>query len=141
MINVNQIITESEILLTTKYATAFYNHSRQLMGIEWKGSCTKEEYQQLFEVLLNNARNKPTRLFYSDLRKQGVIAVESRKHFEEYVTPESIKLGLKKTGVVTDSNVFKRYYLNLLIKASNKFGNPIKICSSPEEAMEFLLSN
>lgn len=135
------IINSSETVIDNHYVRAFYNPEAQLVGIEWKGPCTKEEYKELFDRLLDNARKNPTQLFYTDVRKQGVIAIESRKHFENYVTPESIKLGLRKTAVVTDSNVFKRYYLNLLIKASNKFGNPVKLCSSPEEALDFLLED
>ncbi len=141
MVNAKDILSSSEILTETKYAVAFYNPDQQLVGIEWKGSCTQQEYMDLFEILINNAKKKPTRLFYSDIREQGVVSIESRKHFENYVTPESVKLGIRKTAAVTDSNVFKRYYLNILIKASNKFGNQVKLCSTPEEAMEFLLND
>ena len=54
--------------------------------------------------------------------------------------PKGIDVGLKRAGVIFDGNVFKKYYLNMIIKVTNKFGLPLKIFNKQEEAIEWFKS-
>jgi len=98
---------------------------------------SKDQYIELFEKLLEFGRHNKVIGFFSDIRKQGVVPVEARKHFEKNVSSKAAELGIKKTGVISDASPFKKYYINTVIKMT---GRPAKICSDPEEALNYILS-
>jgi len=125
------------ILLDSDYAEVSYDHDLKLGKIVWKRKTTTEEYQYAFITLLDHARSNPTDNFLSDIRKQSVVSPENRKWFETEMLPKAIEAGLKRAGVIFDGNVFKKYYINMIIKVSNKFGLPLKMFNTEEEAVEW----
>lgn len=126
-----------EILLDTDYAEVSYNKDLKLGKIVWKRKTTTEEYQYAFITLLNHSKKNPTNNFLSDIKNQGIVSPENRKWFETEMLPKAIESGLKRAGVIFDGNVFKKYYLNMIIKVSNKFGLPLKMFNSEEKAVEW----
>jgi hypothetical protein len=89
--------------------------------------------------LLDFAKTHTITRFLSDTREQGVVSPENRKWFEKEMVPAAIKAGLKRSAVITGSNVFKRYYINMILSAVNKFNMPFKIFSDEESAIKFLM--
>jgi hypothetical protein len=75
----------------------------------------------------------------SDIRNQGVVSPESRRWFEKEMVPAAVDNGLRRAAVVSGSNAFKTYYINLILGTVNKFGLPFKIFNSEEKAMAFLM--
>lgn len=132
-----ELIREDNMIINEKYVTAYYSKSLKVVGVVWDGIFTKEQYINLFDQLLDFGRKNEVIGFYSDIRKQGVVSVEARKYFEKNVSPEAQRLGINKTGVVSDASPFKKYYLNTIIKMT---GRPAKICSDPEEALNYIIS-
>jgi len=126
-----------KILLDTDYAQVSYDSDLKLGKIEWKRKTSTEEYQYAFMIILDYAKKNPADNFLSDITKQSVVSPENRKWFETEMLPQAIEAGLKRAGVIFDGNVFKKYYLNMIIKVSNKFGLPLKMFSSEEEAIEW----
>lgn len=126
-----------EILKDTDYAEISYDKELEMGKIVWKGKATTEEYQHAFIIVLDNAKKNPTTNFLSDIRNQSVVSPENRKWFETEMLPAAIEEGLKRAAVVFDGNVFKKYYLNMIIKVSNKFGMPLKMFNSEEQAVEW----
>jgi hypothetical protein len=126
-----------KILLDTDYAEVSYDSDLKLGKIEWKRKTSTEEYQYAFMIILDHAKKNPADNFLSDITKQSVVSPENRKWFETEMLPQAIEAGLKRAGVIFDGNVFKKYYLNMIIKVSNKFGLPLKMFSSEEEALEW----
>jgi hypothetical protein len=122
------------------YAQAFYYPEDKVMKVVWLGNFNTEEYIELFNTLLKHAETNKVIRFISNTLKQGVVPIESRKYFETVVTPKSVELGMKRTAVITDANVFRKYYLNILIKASAKFGNPVKLVGTEKEAWDFVMA-
>jgi hypothetical protein len=104
----------------------------------WRGSCPKEEYRELFEGLLKYASENLMKYVSTDMRRQGLVSPENRKWFEKDMWPRGIAVGLCKVAAVTDANVFKRYYLNMLLSSSKKIGFSFKICITTEDAQKFL---
>lgn len=131
--------TEVVIIKEIKSATVTYNPEIYTIKVKWRGTISKEDYKVAFESALDFARegNKVTR-FYSDTTESGVVGPENRKFFENEVLPKAIDLGLKRGAVITDANIFKRYYINAILKSINKFNMPFKIVGSETEAIEFL---
>jgi len=127
-----------KILLDTNYAEVSYDDTICLGKIVWKGAVTAIEYKNSFMVLLDNASKYRTEYFLSDTTNQGVIGTENRKWFEEYAMPEAVKRGLKKAAVVITANVFKKYYINMILASSKKFNLSIKAFSKEEEALIWL---
>lgn len=135
-VTIEELVNTDNIILEEKYAKAYYAPSLKVMGVVWDGIFTKEQYMSLFDKLLDFGREHPVIGFYSDIRKQGVVPVEARKYFEKHISPEAQRLGVNKTGVVSDASPFKKYYLNTIIKMT---GRPAKICSDPGEALRYVL--
>jgi hypothetical protein len=77
--------------------------------------------------------------FMSDIRNQGVVSPESRKWFEKEMVPAAMENGLKRAAVISGSNAFKMYYINLILSSVNKFNLPFKIFNDEEKAVDFLM--
>lgn len=133
----DKLINDENKLRQYKFATTYYNEELKIAGVKWHGSFTTDEYIDLFNQFIEDVKGKEVIGFYSDIRKQGVVPVAARKHFEKEFSPKGKEIGIDKTGVVTDASPFKKYYLNTLIKVTKR---PAKLCSNPEEALEFILS-
>lgn len=127
-------------ILDTPYAKVTFNKSHQLGQITWKGKATSVEYQNAFNVLLDFQKSETITRYISDIRKQGIISPSDRKWFETVALPKAIEQGLKASAVVFDGNAFKKYYINIILAATNKFGLPTKLFSTYEEAEKWLLS-
>lgn len=129
-----------EIIADYDYAEVTY-HPDLLMGkVVWKRKTTDQEYRNAFTKLLEFSMNHTVDNFLSDIRNQGVVSPENRKWFETEMLPKAVKSGLKRAATVFDGNVFKKYYMNMIIKVSNKFGMPLKLVKSEQEAIEWFNS-
>jgi hypothetical protein len=128
------------IILNTDYAEVSHDSELKLGKIQWKRKTSLEEYQYAFITLVEYAKNHEAQNFLSDIREQSVVSPENRKWFEEVMIPQAIDVGLKRAAVIFDGNVFKKYYLNMIIKVTNKFGLPLKIFNSEDEAIEWFKS-
>ncbi len=130
---------EPKILLDAEFAQVTFTPSIRLGKITWKRKPTADEYKKGFSTLLEYAQNEElVGNFMSDIRNQGVVAPENRKWFETEMLPAAIDAGLKRAAVIFDGNIFKKYYLNILIGVSNKFGLPLKLFNSEEEALKWI---
>jgi hypothetical protein len=129
---------KEKILLDKDFVTVtYYAHSR-LGKVQWKRKPESEEYKSAFQALLDHTALEPVDNFLSDLRQQGVISPDDRKWFETEMLPKAIAAGLKRAAVIFDGNIFKKYYMNLIIGASNKFVLPLKVFLSEDEALQWL---
>ncbi len=111
----------------------------KMLKVVWNGTFSKEQYQFALETALNFQQKVtfPIENYLSDIINQGIVNPESRKWFEQVAIPRAIKQGLKKAAVVFDGNVFKKYYLNLILQSSNVFKLPLKFFNSEEDAIKW----
>lgn len=126
-----------KVLLDTDYAEISHDAELNLGKVVWKRKTSIEEYQHAFITLLEYSKSNKTDNFLSDIRNQSVVSPENRKWFEQEMLPRAIDAGLKRAGVIFDGNVFKKYYINMIIKVSNKFGLPLKVFNTEQEAIEW----
>jgi hypothetical protein len=133
----NEIIIINETFVEVKCIPEL-----KLIQIVWKGTFTYDQYKDAFIKSLDyqKAAGIPISNFLSDIRKQGVVNPDSRKWFEDNALPRAVKQGLKRAAVVFDGNVFKKYYLNIILQATNKFKLPFKFFSTPDDAIAWLKS-
>jgi hypothetical protein len=129
-----------KILIEADFAVLTYDPDLKLAKIVWNGKATTKEYQHTFITLLEYSKEHKTENFISDLRKQAVVSPENRNWFETVVIPRAIELGLIRAAVIFDGNVFKKYYLNMILKVLNKYKLPLKLFNSDEEANEWITS-
>lgn len=130
-----------QLLLDVKFVKVYYDEEMHLGIVVWDGTPPDfEAYKKPFLCLLEHSKKYKVENFLSDTRKQGVIAVEYRKWFEEEMIEKAKKGGLRRGAVVMGNNAFKRYYLNMLLAASNKFGIPMKLFSDTDTAKAWLRS-
>lgn len=129
-----------ELIYENSCAKVYYNAPLQLGKIIWNGSPAGADYQNPFKKLLEYSRTKPVPNFLSDTTNQGIVNPENRKWFETNAIPEAMKCGLKRAAIVTSANVFKRYYLNMILASTNKFGLPVKLFETEGEAVKWFAS-
>jgi len=127
------------ILLNAPYAEVSFDKENELGIITWKGKCTSEEYQDAFKRLLELQKTEKITRFISDIRKQAIISPLDRKWFETIALPQAVQQGLKISGVVFDGNAFKKYYINMILAVTNKFGLPTKVFNDKEQAIAFVM--
>lgn len=128
------------VVFDEHFADIVYDKEKSLAQINWKGKCSSEEYRGAFEKMLEMQNTNKIIRYLSDVRKQSVISPEDRKWFETVAMPKAIEQGLKAAAVVFDGNVFKKYYLNVILSATNKFGLPLKLFNEVDEAVSWLMS-
>jgi len=118
------------------YAKVTFDQDLKLVTITWDGTVTTEQYRNVFITTLEYQalNNAVIENFLSDIRNQGIVSPENRKWFEQVAIPRSIEQGLQRAGVVFVANVFKKYYLNLILSATNKFKLPLRFFNTVEEA-------
>jgi hypothetical protein len=127
-----------KILLDNDYAEVSYDASMKLGKILWKRKPDFEEYRKPFIELLEHAKTHEVENFLSDIRNQKVVSPQHRKWFETDALPTAVnERGLKRAATIMDGNIFKKYYLDMLIKASGKFKLPLKTFTSEEKALEW----
>jgi len=135
-----------EIIKNNKYVEVCFIHEMKLGRIVWKSKIIpSEEYRDAFLVLIDFAEKvKGTEgrvaLFLSDTTIQGVVSPDDRKWFQEVALPRAVATGLKKACVVMSGSVFKKYYINLILKTVKKFDLPFKVFNNYDEAVEWLTS-
>lgn len=128
--------TMSIVILDEPYAMLSYEPEIKTGKIIWKGKLTSEQYRGTIMKLINYSKETGGSVegYLSDIRNQSVISPEDRKWFEMEAVPAGRDLGLKRGGVIFDGNIFKKYYLNLILKTTNKFGIDLKFFSTVEDA-------
>lgn len=128
------------LIMEEDYVKVYYDKEKELGKVVWFGIADRDQYRKPFMKLLEWAKNghKVTR-FLSDTREQGIVNPENRKWFEQEMVPAAMEAGLKRAAAISGGNVFKRYYLNMILSAINKFNMPFKIFSDEESAVEFLM--
>jgi len=129
-----------QVVFEYEYAQIFHDPSIKLGIIVWKRKPDNSEYQNAFEVMIEFSKKHPIDNFLSDIRNQGVVSPENRKWFESVMIPKAIDNGLKRAAVVFDGNVFKKYYINMIIQVINKFGIPMKLFNTEEDAVKWFRS-
>jgi len=130
------------VILSEPFVKVSFHPDLEMIKVVWEGSFSKEQYQDaLTRALDYQEKSKLTvENYLSDIIKQGIVNPESRKWFEQVALPRAIKQGLKRAAVVFDGNVFKKYYLNLILQASNAYKLPLKFFNSEEEAVKWFKS-
>lgn len=119
-----------------------YHPISKMVKLVWNGTASKEQYQEALQFILDyqEKSNIPVDNYLSDILKQGIVNPESRKWFEHVAIPRAINQGLKRAAVVFDGNVFKKYYLNLILQVSNAYKLPLKFFSTQDEVIQWFNS-
>ena len=126
-----------QVIYDYDYAQISYDPSIKMGMVAWKHKPNNSEYQNAFEVLIEYSKKHPVENFLSDIRNQGIVSPENRKWFESVMIPKAIDHGLKRAAAVFDGNVFKKYYVNMIIQVINKYKIPLKVFTSEEEAIHW----
>jgi hypothetical protein len=130
-----------QLILETRCAKVYYNPDVKLGKVVWDGTPSLMEYREPFLKLIEHSKTVTITNFLSNTTKQGVVNPETRKWFEKEMLPSAMKAGLKRAAAVSDSNVFKRYYINMIIGATNKFALPVKVFSNEEDAIKWFIES
>lgn len=128
------------LIFENKVCKVYYNESLFLGKVVWNGVPTQEEYKQPFLYLIEYSKQKPIYNFISDIILQGTQSQTNRSWFESVMMPMAIEHGLKRGAIVTNANPFKKFYINMLLRVSNKFGLPVQIFNDQASAEAWIKS-
>ena len=128
------------VIFKTEYVEVTFDEKKELGLITWNSKCTSDEYRLTFNTLLKFQEKVVITKYITDIRNQGVINPTDRKWFESFVFPRAIELGINAFAVVFDGNVFKKYYINVILSVVNKFNVPSKAFNDLDEAVSFVMS-
>ena len=123
-----------ELIFENRVCKVYYNESLSLGKVVWNGGPTLEEYKEPFLSLIEYSKKRTIHNFISDIILQGTQSQKNRSWFEEVMMPMAIEHGLKRGAIVTNANPFKKFYINMLLRVSNKFGLPVQIFGDQKEA-------
>ena len=131
------------VIFNESFARITFHSNEKMVKVVWNGTFSKEQYQMTIESCLDYQlkENSPIENFLSNILNQGIVNPESRKWFEQVAMPRAVKQGLKRAAVVFDGNVFKKYYLNMILQATNIYKLPLKFFSTEEDAIKWFLSS
>lgn len=132
----SQLTSISNLVLNETYAKCYYSDETRIYVIIWSGVFSDDEYANVFETLLKFAEINKVIGVLSDVRDQGKVSAESRNYFSNYVSPKGDALGIQKVAIITENSVFKRFYLNTIMKFS---GKRAQIFTSYSEGIDYLL--
>jgi len=102
-----------EIVFKSNLATLRYNPEYSLVYLEWHGHPSFEQYKAPFLYLISDFK-RPITGILADIRKQGIVGQEIRKWVQQEVGPRAKERGLKFYYIVSDGNIFKQYYINVV---------------------------
>ncbi len=129
------------ILFESDYAGVTFENELKLVIITWKNkTLTLEEYKKPFLAAFEFQSTTEVVNYIADIRDQKVVSPAYRQWFQAEALPIGIKQGLKRGAIIIDTNVFKKYYINNILNSSKKFGIPLKLYSTIEEAKEWFRS-
>ena len=133
---------EEVVLLKESFVRITYHPDLKMVKVVWDGSFSMEQYQSALEFALDYQLKEevPIENYLSNILKQGIVNPNTRKWFEQVALPRATKQGLKRAAVVFDGNVFKKYYLNLILQTSRIYKLPLKFFNSEEEAINWFQS-
>lgn len=127
-----------ENVFSAPYAHVTFNARKKQLLLIWDGNPSAEEYKKPFMAMINFGKTTAVDSMISDISKQGIISPDNRKWFEKEMMPQAVAAGLKRAAIVTSGNVFKLYYINIILAAVNKFPMAVKLFNKQEEAMAWL---
>ena len=130
----------TEQFIDNENVKAYFYPEIKLMHFVWLQNCVGEKYRYNFQQALDFAAKNDACYFISDIRKQGVVGPEDRKWFETVAIPGAIEQGLKRAAVIADGNIFKMYYLNMLLKVFTKMAVPFKLFNNTRLAINWLIA-
>lgn len=130
-----------EVLLDKSYVSVYYYSDTGLGYIYWKKNASFDEYKLPFEAMLEKQKTSKGVYFISDITNQGPSSKEKKDWFKEVALKQAIDGGLKKAAVILDSNPFKQFYINIILKATNNMGLPFKAFNNLEDARGWIKYN
>lgn len=133
---------EEVVILSESYVRITYHLDLKMVMLVWNGTFSMEQYQSALEFALDYQQKESLVIdnFLSNIMKQGVVNPSNRKWFEQVALPRAVKQGIKRAAVVFDGNIFKKYYLNLILQTSKVYKLPLKFFSSENEAINWFQS-
>ena len=119
---------------------------KRLVIVTWKETnkaLSFEDYKIPFNKCLEyQARNtEPINFFISDIRNQNTVSPKYRKWFQSEAIPKAKEQGTDMGAVVMDTNVFKRYYINHIMKVLKVVDMEFKTFPTVEKAIEWFQSS
>lgn len=131
-------MNNDKIIYETDIAVVSYSRERSLVKTVWHSrKLTFDEYKEPFMAAIEFQKHVRVENYISDIRDQNIISPEFRKWFQTEILPIAYAAGIKRSAIIFNGNVFKKYYLNNILNSVKKFGAPIKFFGTLEEALQW----
>jgi hypothetical protein len=98
-------------ILTTEFASVYFDETSNSIIIVWKKPTTSESYRAIFKFILLKIEQYCAEAIISDIYYQGLVGIEDRAWLQEEIIPKAYKSGIRKVGIIAPSDVFSRFYI------------------------------
>lgn len=129
---------EEQLVFDAEYGSIFYNAKVNCAGIVWKKQITSEQYRTLFNQCLNIVKMYHTPYWVSDLRLQGVVAVEDQRWMLQTIYPEANRNGLVQTAIIYNPHHHSSDYPERIRAAAEHLGIQIQFFDNRKDADEWI---
>jgi hypothetical protein len=116
----------------------FYNARINALGVIWKGQATSEQYRQVFIKSLEMMMLYRTPYWISDMRRQGMVALEDQQWMFREIFPAAVQHGLSKGVCIYDPNQHNDDYRERLKQISLTLGIETVFFKSFQSAEEWI---
>ena len=125
---------------TNIFSTAFVDVQADevdnIVYIFWKKQPDMEHYKEPFDFVIHEySKDRNVNAMISDIRNQGIVGPQHRNWLQKEATPYAKSKGVICYGVISDSNIFKTYYVNTILSlvsgkddVERKLFNDIESC-------------
>ncbi|RLD42599.1 MAG: hypothetical protein DRI86_11350, partial [Bacteroidetes bacterium] len=111
-----------DIIYKTDIAVVSYSKERKLVTTVWHSKKLKfKEYQEPFLAAIEFQKKTFVTNYISDIREQNIIPPDFRKWFQTEILPKAYAAGVKRSAIIFNGNIFKKYYLNNIMNSVKKF--------------------
>lgn len=103
-----------KVLFQSGYALLTLFKKERILFLEWKRSCTEDEYKNIFIQAVEIGESNNVQFFLSDLRLQGPVSYSSLIWLRDIIIPKTIEKGIKKIGLIIEERFYTKIYINSL---------------------------
>ena len=123
----------SELVFDTESALMTYSKMDYTVELIWKKNVNSEEFRHTYSEGLGFANKNKVQFFLSDMRKEGLVALDDVKWLTREVIAKAANIGVKRIALVNeDELIFSTIYAESLKKRIENFSIQVTGCPVSE---------
>jgi hypothetical protein len=129
-----------EKLYDSSVVSLIFSKKENLVHITWKKNTDSEEYRNIFNSILEFAKNNMVKYVLSDMRKEGLVKTDDVKWMELEVLKRAVEHGVLKIALISDDTIFSNIYAETVKRKLRESPIEVSIFQDATSAKAWLLA-